>query len=296
MSALAVELGSEVQRASLSDQQREVLNVERQALAEYFNPPHLRLENLPNLLTWLQETPSHYLAEPREWIARFLIESYRKLQTPAEKNKFTADLHNWLETDSARMVLQEINQGHSENLPELPGAIEATLERLEKLEKVQTAWFKSGASAISIGGSMSYGPFYNIKKNTPDKGGSDIDVVVVVDDPAQISTVDLKTNLSTLGSSPEEVTALVTEWEKCWANPESGNDIFTSKLMVAGNKETFEISFHVFCGIAYDRLTNPETATDNTLVAYRTRPFKHAPVHTSLAGERVPLQIANTQP
>lgn len=293
MSFLTAEVASEANHASLSDQQREILTIERQALADYFEPVRLRLENLPDLIAWLQATPAHYLAEPREWVARFLIESYRALNSE-QKTKFIADLRTWLGNSKNRTELDAVSQGPAGDLPPLADTVEATIERLEKIEKIEKAWFKSGASAISVGGSMSYGPFYNIKKNQFGKSGSDIDVVVVVDRPNQIIATELAVNLSTLGAEQAEVEALTREWEKCWASTIQSSDIFTSKLTVATQNEQFEVSFHVFSEEAYARLTDPTTSASDMLIAYRTRPFKHTPVHTSLAGEQVPLTVNNT--
>jgi predicted nucleotidyltransferase len=62
--------------------------------------------------------------------------------------------------------------------PSFEESISATFSRLEIMEKIKDI-FKDSVEAIFAGGSMAYGPFFNIRGGL---GGSDIDLIVVVDD------------------------------------------------------------------------------------------------------------------
>ncbi|MBI5456582.1 hypothetical protein HY969_02480 [Candidatus Kaiserbacteria bacterium] len=62
--------------------------------------------------------------------------------------------------------------------PGLAESINATLERYEFIENLSVA-FGNRVKCIVVGGSMSYGPFFNVRSGDD---ASDIDVVMVVDD------------------------------------------------------------------------------------------------------------------
>ncbi|MDD3002577.1 MAG: hypothetical protein PHD49_02875 [Candidatus Shapirobacteria bacterium] len=65
--------------------------------------------------------------------------------------------------------------------PTLVETIEGTLIRFDKLEKIKSV-FKNNVRSIIGGGSMSYGPFYNIRENLDSTGSSDIDLIFIVDE------------------------------------------------------------------------------------------------------------------
>jgi len=62
--------------------------------------------------------------------------------------------------------------------PKLVESIEATLVRFSKLEELKKS-FGGRIEGIILGGSMSYGPFYNVRENLDRTGGSDIDLILV---------------------------------------------------------------------------------------------------------------------
>ena len=92
-----------------------------------------------------------------------------------------------IKDDFIRLLPEDINNISNPNKqlykrqPALIETIKGTLIRLDKLETIENV-FKDHVKSIIIGGSMSYGPFYNIRENLDSTGSSDIDLIFVVSD------------------------------------------------------------------------------------------------------------------
>ena len=75
-----------------------------------------------------------------------------------------------------------LREGHERELKRQPSffeSIEGTLERFTYIEKLPEI-FRKKVEGIIVGGSMSYGPFFNIRQNLDSTGSSDIDAIFVV--------------------------------------------------------------------------------------------------------------------
>lgn len=72
----------------------------------------------------------------------------------------------------------QLNSDDVKRHPKLVESIEATLSRFSKLEELQKL-FGDKIEGIILGGSLSYGPFYNVRENLDKTGGSDIDLILV---------------------------------------------------------------------------------------------------------------------
>ena len=96
---------------------------ERNAIREFFSEENLNLENLPYLLEWLDENRTHYLAQSREWIATFLIKSYRRIKDKEAQSDFLRNLEFWLSDMNNKDMLEMLDVTHAEIIP---GIVEET--------------------------------------------------------------------------------------------------------------------------------------------------------------------------
>jgi hypothetical protein len=64
--------------------------------------------------------------------------------------------------------------------PSVIESIQETLERFEMMEQLESV-FEKPCKGIIVGGSLSYGPFYNVRAEKKDSGSSDIDAIFVLD-------------------------------------------------------------------------------------------------------------------
>lgn len=278
-------------QSGLVDQGYVFISDKHTVMDYFFAPEMLGLGGLNSLIDWLQNQEELSIASHRELIALFLIKSYREETTIGGKLQFISDLSCWLNQKINQEKLIFLDTNRKEYLPPIIDSIEATLERLGRLEKLVTAWIQLGATAISLGGSMSYGPFYNIRKQLVDKKGSDIDLLLIFDNPEDISQQELYQGLLRISVDSSEIHKLAAAWGDCWGK--GIYDIFSNKVKARSSSESYEISFHVFRGESYNWLINPLTPKDCLLRAYRTRPFNHSPIQFNLKGGEFPLIVNN---
>lgn len=94
---------------------------------------------------------------------------------------FAQDLNSLLRDNPLPEFLTEPESGNllpGKRQPSLQESIEATLDRYHFIEQLPAA-FGEKADGIIIGGSMSYGPFFNVRSG---EDSSDIDAIVVMDE------------------------------------------------------------------------------------------------------------------
>ncbi len=143
------------------------INVFKKALAEASSMT-INAETQKYIKGWLSQIleKAYYLSftsgVPTEEFSRDLQVALQSITT----------LPRYLGSDSKREMKRE---------PSFPESISGTLERFSYMEKLVPI-FRNKAKSIIVGGSMSYGPFYNIRKNLDETGSSDIDAIIVVND------------------------------------------------------------------------------------------------------------------
>ena len=126
-----------------------------------------------------------------------------------------------------RKILEDFFVSHAEQIPNSyrvndtmragkrqPGLVETvieTVERFRQIEKVAEV-FSEVSRGMIVGGSMMYGPFYNIRAETEQSAGSDIDAIFVIRDDAWNEDAWLRvcqTNLFQEGETTELFSRLV---------------------------------------------------------------------------------------
>ncbi len=163
--------------------------------------------------------------------------------------------------------------------PSFLESIEGTLERFTVLEKLPEI-FKDHVESIIIGGSMSYGPFFNIRKNLDKTGSSDIDVIFVL----KQTPLDEDAWLSFLESSvfndadKKQLVARVPIFNDLYEANVA--DVFSQKLRCEGYD--FLMSAHFFPLEKLDHLINSDlerslkSGSDvvNVVKDYKQSPFE----------------------
>lgn len=156
---------------------------------------------------------------------------------------------------------------------------EATLERYQVLEKIEQA-FIPPIEGIIVGGSMSYGPFYNIRKNLDNTGSSDIDVIMIM------SSENFSIDENSLAASglfyPEDITLFlerIPNFKKLYERGEA--EIMSQKFRIINTD--FDVSLHFFTKRSFAKMLGP-TVEDNitehpdeifTIKDYKAKPFTH---------------------
>ncbi|MCX6727109.1 MAG: hypothetical protein NTY75_04900 [Candidatus Shapirobacteria bacterium] len=145
--------------------------------------------------------------------------------------------------------------------PALIETIEGTLIRLDKLETIKNI-FENHVKSIIIGGSMSYGQFYNIRENLDSTGSSDIDLIFIVD----------KNQLSQDWSFIKEIDFLEKEDKDIFLNRKDKflsfykhgtADILSKKFNL--KDFDFEISIHFFPENVFSNMINENLLRDLSL-------------------------------
>ncbi len=119
----------------------------------------------------------------RSWLADFLKGAYDRRCNCGKSSKFNNELRQTLSDVQSKFPDFLISSGENKFGKRNPGFIEsaeATIERFCKLEQFKET-IKEQVDGIIIGGSMDYGPFYNIRKSLDKTGSSDIDLMIILD-------------------------------------------------------------------------------------------------------------------
>lgn len=156
---------------------------------------------------------------------------------------------------------------------------EATLERYQVLEKIEQA-FVPPIEGIIVGGSMSYGPFYNIRKNLDNTGSSDIDTILIM------SSENFSIDENLLAASglfyPEDIALFLKRIPNFKKLYEQGDaEIMSQKFRIKNTD--FDASLHFFtkCSLAKMLGTivedNITEHSDEIFIIkdYKAKPFTH---------------------
>lgn len=218
----------------------------------------------------------------RGWIALFLEEVYslyrkhNKQSTEMEERfhelttLFDFDLSKFLsEFDS---TFDKLGKRH----PSFIESVEATFERHRVIEVLEKTLIPPVESII-VGGSMSYGPFFNTRKDLDKSGSSDIDAILVIPDG------EFSFSVNSLDGGlfyPEEIESFVKRANYFTNLQQKGQaDIFSHKCRVKNTD--FDISMHIFPKSILTSMLNPDLTTQQsdslrTLKDYKAKPFSHA--------------------
>lgn len=182
----------------------------------------------------------------RSKIAEFLLDIYKNSGKPAIEllNDFELIKDSFSKTlpKDINNIQNLDNSYTNKRLPGVEETIEATLTRFSRLEKIEDI-FKNHVKGIIVGGSMSYGPFYNIRENLDSTGSSDIDLIFVVNDDQLNSRWDFILDIPFFKEEDKEI---FIEREKIFLlfRKEKIADIFSKKFFL--KDFDFEISMHIF--------------------------------------------------
>lgn len=218
----------------------------------------------------------------RSKIAEVFLDIYKNSKRPAAellndfeliKDKFSKSLPKDINN------IQNLDNSHiNKRLPGVEETIEATLRRFSRLEKIEDI-FKNHVKGIVVGGSMSYGPFYNIRENLDSTGSSDIDLIFIVNDDQLNSKWDF---ILDIPFYKEEDKINFIEREKYFLSfrKEGMADIFSKKFSL--KDFDFEISIHVFpenifLDMIDDKLSNDLSLNEDQCYLLRDYKDNHFP-------------------
>lgn len=164
--------------------------------------------------------------------------------------------------------------------PDMVESIKGTLERFEMMEQLE-AVFEKPCKGMIIGGSLSYGPFYNIRAGRDSNENSDIDAIFVLDRDS--TDKDWKDFLHCSYFSELDKQRFI-----------SRKDIFLKSLFPKGEATflsqkfhlegaDYEISIHFFTdealdGMLVNNIAEEIEGSDKVVILkdYKPKPFSHA--------------------
>ncbi len=164
--------------------------------------------------------------------------------------------------------------------PDLIESIFATLERFEMMERLEPV-FEGPCTGMIVGGSLAYGPFYNVRSGQDDGDSSDIDVLFVLDQHATDKDWDDLLYCPHFATSAKQDFIARKDIFLQVLLPKGEADILSQKFHVQGTD--IEISAHFFTDKALDDLLiknlQREIRGSDKIVAmkdYKSELFPHA--------------------
>ncbi len=135
--------------------------------------------------------------------------------------------------------------------PSFIESVEGTLERFYKIKEL-TNLMEGLADSVIVGGSMSYGPFYNIRKLLDETGSSDIDLIVVAEENKFEENLWKKLKGSNIFTEEERniFFGRMEEFKKLLGGGKA--DIFSQKFKAKGTD--FDVSIHFFTPTILDSM------------------------------------------
>lgn len=138
-----------------------------------------------------------------------------------------------------------------------PGFLESTEETIKRFiyaEKFKE-YLKSEIKGMIIGGSLSYGPFYNVRKKLDETGSSDVDLIILVDNEFFDKKVTKFLNIDFFTTLEKE--SFLERISKFKILREAGvADIISQKFFIKDGG--FDFSLHVFDQIFFKRMVGGE--------------------------------------
>ena len=187
---------------------------------------------------------------------------------------FTQDVREWLHENSSRVPAIFELPGDVIEGKRQPGFIESvdeTLKRYEAIEKTVES-LRDKVDGILFGGSMSYGPFFNVRGDRDETGASDLDGIVVLQGDAMPPVDKIFDE-----QAAEVFSERFAHFQKL--RTEADVDVMTQKSKF--RDEDFDISIHFFPQDVFKKMTGEqfETSIQNDDVEvlfkdYRPQPFR----------------------
>lgn len=159
--------------------------------------------------------------------------------------------------------------------PDLLESIKATMDRFEMMTEIEKVFEKKCKSMI-VGGSISYGPFYNVRAERDGKESSDIDAIFILDE--QTENIDWNDFLNCPFFSEEEKIQFIKRLQIFLKTlcPTNKADILSQKFHIQNSD--YAISIHFLTEKGLDLITNPDMNADDgvkIIKDYKFKPFVH---------------------
>jgi hypothetical protein len=164
--------------------------------------------------------------------------------------------------------------------PDILESVLETLKRFEIMERLETV-FEKPCHGMIIGGSLSYGPFYNIRSRKDDSGSSDIDAIFVLAPNSNDKDWEGFLNCPYFSESDKQKFIARKNIFLKSLLPKGEAVILSQKFHLKGTD--YEISLHLFTDESFNSLLDAnitkEVESDDKVVTmkdYKSEPFPHA--------------------
>lgn len=163
--------------------------------------------------------------------------------------------------------------------PSLLESIHATLERFRIMERLETV-FEKPCKGIIVGGSLSYGPFYNVRAEQDEKESSDIDVILILDPKSSEKDWETFEGFTDFSESDRQLFLSRKEIFLKSLLPSGTAMVLSQKFRLSGSNH--DVSMHFFTEESFAEMLvkniNRETEGNNKIAVvkdYKAKPFPH---------------------
>lgn len=212
----------------------------------------LNVANLENLQDYHKVLVKAWLAEYLENVYNYYILQNIDIKQFGERLR---DIVNTAEPNLPDFLKNNTGEELGKRKPSFVESIDGTIERYYKIEELK-AILDGLADSVIVGGSMSYGPFFNVRKSLDKTGSSDIDAIITLDEDKLNSSMWDKLRNSDIFDEDEKNVFLdrIDKFREMYKNGEV--DVLSQKFH-ASNTD-FDISIHFFTPKVFDRLIGEE--------------------------------------
>lgn len=237
----------------------------------------------------------------KTWLASFLEQAYQcYIKENIDIQIFGGQLQAVLAESELKLPVflkTEKSADLGKRKPSFIESVGGTLERFYKIEELENL-LKDLADGIIVGGSMSYGPFFNIRKSLDETGSSDIDLIIILDEDKFDIPLWKKLRNSDIISEEEKNIFLerIGKFRDLFKKEEL--DVFSQKFSIRSTD--FDVSIHFFTPSVFDKMVGKyfedDLSTDKDKVAilrdYRAKEFPHkACAQQNFLGEQYEYRV-----
>ncbi|MFA6382278.1 MAG: hypothetical protein WCX08_03385 [Candidatus Buchananbacteria bacterium] len=164
--------------------------------------------------------------------------------------------------------------------PSFIESVDGTMERFYKIEELEDI-LEDLTDGIIVGGSMSYGPFFNIRKSLDETGSSDIDLIIILkEDKLDASLWNKLQNSDIISEGEKDIFfERMKKFRDLFKKGEA--DVFSQKFSIQGTD--FDVSIHFFAPSIFDKMTDRDFGGDlsankdkvATIRDYKAKEFPH---------------------
>ncbi|PIR78136.1 MAG: hypothetical protein COU28_03255 [Candidatus Magasanikbacteria bacterium CG10_big_fil_rev_8_21_14_0_10_36_16] len=265
-------------------------------------------EVVEKMLSWLQKNKDILLDKDR-FRSEFAFFLERLVEMFLKNGKNFSEIKKELDIffENRSTFLDEMSSGSAsikegKRQPSFSESLDATLERFVVLEEVQEI-FSSVVQGIVVGGSFSYGPFYNVRKEQGNNPSSDIDSIMVINDDDLADEGKWQKFMETNLFNEEQKTKFLERIKTFLKLKEHGDvDILSQKFVVKRDSDNFDVSIHfvspqVFGKIVLEGFDPQNIGSDSigVLRDYREKPFSYThSKQKNFDGEVYDFEVTNT--